>query len=205
MSKPTQRPYRIVAAVDDSDMAHAVVERVLDAAGRHAPAEVHFLRVVAPQRETLRANETTVDAAHDAVEALVKSKVEDFGRSADQSDWTVRVHVAAGRPAEEILEMAADVEADVIVMGRYGRKDHRRDRIGSVPTAVLAGASCPVLIEQTTDYGMHERPDDVCYSCVETRRTSNGERWFCEEHARGAHFRSTTLIASAYYPLHGGR
>jgi nucleotide-binding universal stress UspA family protein len=200
-----QRPYRILAAIDDSDMAHAVVERALDAAGRHAPSEVHFLRVVPLGRESLRGNEGAVDAAHGEIEEIVKSKVEIFGNAADQSGWGVRVHVAAGLPTEEILEMAADVEADVIIIGRFGSHDHRRDRIGTIPAAVLAGASCPVLVEQTTDYGLHERPDDACYTCVETRRTSNGERWFCDDHARGSQFRSTTLITSAYIPTHGGR
>ena len=198
------RPYRIVAAVDGSDLADVVVERTLDIASRRGRADLHFLRVVEIGRRSLRSPDGAIDVAHAEVEALVRAKLEVFGSApADQSNWSVRVHVAAGIPAEEILELAACVEAELIVLGRWGNEQRRRKKIGSVPTRVLAEASCPVLIEQSTDYEFHRRATDACFACVEARRTSVGERWFCAEHAGGAEFRSTTLIAQAYTPMHG--
>ena len=204
MTDPDYRPYRIVAAVDGSDLADVVVEHVLDIASRRGGTDLHFLRVVEIGRRSLRSPDGAIDAAHADVEALVRSKLEVFGEApADQSSWSVRVHVTAGIPAEEILELAACVEADLLVLGRWGSEQRRRKKLGSVPTRVLAEASCPVLVEQSTDYEAHRSAHDTCFACVEARRTSAGERWFCAEHAGGGEFRSTTLIAQAYVPVHG--
>jgi nucleotide-binding universal stress UspA family protein len=58
---------------------------------------------------------------------------------------TVEYRVAEGRAAEAILEAAADVHADLIVMGTHGRSGLGRALMGSVAEAVNRGAVCPVL------------------------------------------------------------
>jgi nucleotide-binding universal stress UspA family protein len=50
-----------------------------------------------------------------------------------------------GDAAEEILQVADDVGADLIVMGTHGRTGLGRLLMGSVAEAVLRRASCPVL------------------------------------------------------------
>jgi nucleotide-binding universal stress UspA family protein len=47
--------------------------------------------------------------------------------------------------AEEILGMADEIGADLIVMGTHGRTGPRRLLAGSAATAVVRGAHCPVL------------------------------------------------------------
>lgn len=53
--------------------------------------------------------------------------------------------VQRGEPAAEILKAAADVAADLIVMGTHGRGGLSRLALGSVAEAVLRKAPCPVL------------------------------------------------------------
>lgn len=47
--------------------------------------------------------------------------------------------------ARAILEAAADLKADLIVMGTHGRTGFRRLVLGSVAEEVLRAAPCPVL------------------------------------------------------------
>lgn len=55
-------------------------------------------------------------------------------------------HVRVGRPAEEILALAEEIDAGLIVMGSRGRGQLRRALMGSVSDSVVRHAPCPVLI-----------------------------------------------------------
>ncbi len=54
--------------------------------------------------------------------------------------------IAKGRPFEQIVHLAKDLEADLIVMGTYGRRGAERILIGSVVERVIEYSSCPVLV-----------------------------------------------------------
>lgn len=61
-------------------------------------------------------------------------------------DFLVRLHTATSEPGQAILQVAEDVDADLIVVGNRGM--HRRV-LGSIPNTVSHRASCDVLIVQT--------------------------------------------------------
>jgi nucleotide-binding universal stress UspA family protein len=50
------------------------------------------------------------------------------------------------RPADEIVEMAVEERADLLVMGTHGRGAVKRALIGSVASGVARRATCPVLL-----------------------------------------------------------
>jgi nucleotide-binding universal stress UspA family protein len=50
-----------------------------------------------------------------------------------------------GDPAAEIVRIAAEIEADLVVMGTHGRTGLARMFMGSVAEAVLRTSTCPVL------------------------------------------------------------
>jgi nucleotide-binding universal stress UspA family protein len=54
--------------------------------------------------------------------------------------------IAEGRPFEQIVHFAKDLNVDLIVMGTYGRKGAEKVIIGSVAERVIEYASCPVLV-----------------------------------------------------------
>jgi nucleotide-binding universal stress UspA family protein len=54
-----------------------------------------------------------------------------------------------GAPAEEIIRLAGEVKADLVVMGSHGRTGLRRLLAGSVAEAVMRAAPCPVLTVRT--------------------------------------------------------
>jgi len=61
----------------------------------------------------------------------------------------VKIHGKAGAPADAICEVAAEVDADLIIVGNKGMKGVRRV-LGSVPNSVAHQAPCSVLIAATT-------------------------------------------------------
>lgn len=57
-------------------------------------------------------------------------------------------HAAQGNPDDVILSTAAEVGADLIVVGSKGMRGARR-YLGSVPNSIAHGAHCAVLVVKT--------------------------------------------------------
>jgi nucleotide-binding universal stress UspA family protein len=64
----------------------------------------------------------------------------------------VTLHVKVGPPAEGITRLAAEVDADMIVIGTHGRRGLRRLVLGSVAEATVRLAGCPVLVVRPKDH-----------------------------------------------------
>ncbi len=62
-----------------------------------------------------------------------------------------KAEVVVGYAAEEILEIAAKEEADMIVMGTHGRKGIDRILFGSVAERVVKNSHLPVLTIRPSD------------------------------------------------------
>lgn len=84
-----------------------------------------------------------------ALDLPVEDPDADVSRLADiqPDDPTVRIarRLRRGEPAAEILAVAAEVAADLIVMGTHGRGGLSRLVLGSVAESVMRKAPCPVL------------------------------------------------------------
>jgi nucleotide-binding universal stress UspA family protein len=55
-----------------------------------------------------------------------------------------------GDPAGEIVRIAADEHAEMIVLGTHGRTGMTRLLMGSVAEAIVRRAPCPVLVYRET-------------------------------------------------------
>jgi nucleotide-binding universal stress UspA family protein len=60
------------------------------------------------------------------------------------------LHLAAGDPAQVIIETADKIGADLVVVGNRGMKGARRV-LGSVPNSVAHGANCSIAIIDTSE------------------------------------------------------
>ena len=61
------------------------------------------------------------------------------------TEVTPRIHFGEGEAITEVLEKAAKLKPDLIVMGTHGRRGAKRFFLGSVAEAVVRRAPCPVL------------------------------------------------------------
>ena len=76
-----------------------------------------------------------------------KEMLEQQVKRIEQSGGTVKeTHLREGRAAEEIVEVAEEIGAGLIVMGSRGHGRLRRALLGSVSDAVVRHAHCPVTI-----------------------------------------------------------
>ena len=83
-----------------------------------------------------------------AEKAMTTFVAEHFG------DVPVKAEVVVGYAAEEILALAENEKADLIVMGTHGRKGIDRILFGSVAEKVVKNSALPVLtIRPVTDEG----------------------------------------------------
>jgi nucleotide-binding universal stress UspA family protein len=168
MTTQPLRRFGIVVAIDLSEFSEIVLEHAIDQAARHDAPDLHVLTVV-------RTNADLEDAKQRLGE-LVSPALEEL----HSIDWHARLHVRGGRAHEEIANLAAEVRADLIVVGRFGLH-HRGSHLGSVASHVLDAAPCPTLVVGLTD----DSPDAIaaCPDCVAVRAASGGERWFCDAHS----------------------
>lgn len=77
--------------------------------------------------------------------ALATQRLEEWAAPARAAGSTVRAVVRDGNPYQEILSLAADERADLIVIGTHGRGGFNRALLGSVADRVVRLAPCPVL------------------------------------------------------------
>jgi len=137
---------KILLAVDDSRFSDAALEAVI---ARVSPrdTEVLVLHVVEPITITPPPEmapsytpelEIPVKEAHELVEREVR-KLRDAG-------FKARGEVETGDIRGKILDTAADLGADLIVLGSHGRKGVQRFLLGSVAENVARHAHCSVEI-----------------------------------------------------------
>jgi len=86
------------------------------------------------------------DAQRKWSEQALEARVEELRRRGIKASWRVQV----GVPFEEIVRIAGDEHADMIVMGTHGRTGLNRALLGSVAERVIRLASCPVLTVRQT-------------------------------------------------------
>lgn len=135
----------IVACVDGSDLAPAVVDRAVEYA-RRREADLHVVHVFQPPM-TIYALEPGLAGEAEELEAAERDAV--WGPLAERLDgssypWTrVDLH---GYPVTQIVEYAKETGADLIVIGTRGRGELASFILGSTSHGVIQQAPCDVLV-----------------------------------------------------------
>ena len=119
----------MVIALDDSEYSEIVLEHALDLAVRHDMTDLHFVRVVPHEADVEIAGRKLATQLLEGFETIRESP----------GDRRARLHVRVGNAVDEIVRFAADLQADVLVVGRFGA--HKRHR--SFASAIVDAAPCP--------------------------------------------------------------
>ena len=182
-------PYCIVVAVDYSDLSALAFERALELAAERSDAEVHAVNVLSPYESRFGAEVSAAALAEATAElhAYIETKVEAF-REKHGSNHTKRVkrvvaHQRVLSPGHEIAQLAADLNADLVVIGTHGRRGVARALLGSVAETTVRFAPCPVLVVRPKALPPAiPAIEPPCPRCVETRRATSGAEYWCEQH-----------------------
>src|SRR5688572_7310598 len=81
----------------------------------------------------------------DATREQALRELERFAKPARETGLGVDLVVRAGRITDEIVDLASELPADLLVMGTHGRGGFKRWALGSVTEKILREAPCPVL------------------------------------------------------------
>jgi nucleotide-binding universal stress UspA family protein len=140
-------PTTILLATDGSEEAQLASTTAADLAQK-TDSELHVLTVgpdyplyelpehPAEFQDVLRENRRR---AKEVLEQQAK-RIEESGVSVKET------HLLEGRADEEIVELAEEIGAGLIVMGSRGHGRLRRTLLGSISDAVVRHAHCPVTV-----------------------------------------------------------
>lgn len=150
------KPYVILVGMDFTELANRALREAFELASRRELSEVHVLCVVPDASSQPRhglssywttAEESVRDGVFESLRAHVQTHLDEL--VAEQRGVRVpdRVmsHVCVAIPAQGILQIAEELDASVIVLGRHGHRDGAAG-LGSVAESTVRDASCPVLV-----------------------------------------------------------
>ena len=143
----------IVVGTDGSDTATQAVRQAVDMAGA-VGAKLELVSAYAPvSDQRLRAERR--DAPEDVQWAInpkedVEATLDGAAEIARGVGVEVEKFARRGDPADAILDVAEESNADLIIVGNKGMTGAKRFLLGSVPNKVSHHAPCSVLIIRTT-------------------------------------------------------
>jgi nucleotide-binding universal stress UspA family protein len=151
-------PRSVVCPVDFSDASRGAL-RYAAVVANYFHAELTVLTVTDPllteAAELSGAAEHLPDAVNKELSRFVKKSFDGV-----VTPETMKLTVATGKPAVEILRFAREHPAHLIVMSTHGLTGVRKLFFGSTTERVLRETTVPVLLVPALDHGP-ARPDDV--------------------------------------------
>ena len=139
---PVGRFERFLVASDGSEFSAAAVREALRMAGK-CGAQVHLMSLVATGVEHEGLGESILKHEMESAQAhldQIKAQAEDAGVACE-------THLIQGDQVDrEIVDLAERIRADVIVMGRRGRRGLASLMLGHATAQVIGQAHCNVLV-----------------------------------------------------------
>jgi len=187
------RRFVLVVGVDFSKTGDLAFDRALELGVATPGSEVHVVNVVRTygagvQLELPGSPGFTSMSLAEAAEQLrhyAEHRLQLFAKERTVADgaWPRLVtHVRLDAPAEEMAQLAADLEADMVVVGTHGRRGLSRVLMGSVAEGVVRLSPCTVLVVRPKIVSEAAHIEPPCPECVKTRRDTHGQEFWCPEH-----------------------
>lgn len=177
---------RIVVGVDASDLGTGALSYALDMAVAQPHTEVHAIRVIEPMVDPLvgaiPSTRDELDVLKDLLHEAIQREIRNRG---ELKVAAVVAHVAIGAPARAIADLAAQLDADTVVVGTHGRRGLKRALLGSVAEEVVRVAGCPVIVVRPKEHPADARAPEIeplCPECAKVRAETNGKQLWCAQH-----------------------
>jgi len=152
--------YRIVVGIDFGPSGDEAFRMAMEL-GREIPnSELHLTAVVIEHSQSPSASRIAADErqADDAVKRLNEyMEAQRVGYAGDAFSRPVLQHVRLGAAAEALAQVAADVDASMIIVGTRGAKGLARLILGSVSERLVKLAKVPVLVARPKDFSGLEK------------------------------------------------
>jgi len=165
------RRFVVLVALDDSEHVHEILRAGAKIARGMPGGELHLVHAVenlppavslVPPPTGMGVSRREILAAARAYVAALASEVRGY------FGGHVTTQIALGKARAQILLAAAQVQADLVLVGTHGRRGVPRMLLGSVAEGVVRGATCPVLVVRPKDYSAVEQ--------IETQQATTGDQ-----------------------------
>ena len=144
---------RIVVGTDGSDTAAGAVAQAVEIA-KAMGSKLYVVSAFVPSEPVVdraEAVEIPADVQYSTGPRQGVTQVLDAAAgAAEAAGVEVETHPREGDPADALLDVAEEVNADLIVVGNKGMTGAKRFLLGSVPNKISHHAPCSVLIIRTT-------------------------------------------------------
>ncbi len=148
-------PTKVLLATDGSEEAQLATRTAADLQQKTG-SELHVVHVFGiapvvppfyPEAPDLQGEALEEEAEEQISELRAREVLEvEVGKVRSAGGTVVEAHLIEGRIAPEIVALAEEIGAGLIVMGSRGHGGIRRALMGSVSDAVVRHAHCPVLV-----------------------------------------------------------
>ena len=142
-------PTKILLATDGSKEATLAARTAADIAQK-TESELHIVHVkgvmvyIDPSSERISiAHGSAEETARREAQEILDTQVEQIEAAGSK---VAQTYVRLGRPAEEIVILADEIDAGLVAVGSRGLGGVRRLLLGSVSDSVVRHAHCPVLV-----------------------------------------------------------
>jgi nucleotide-binding universal stress UspA family protein len=180
----------VLAAINESPLEREVVRVAANFARAIPGGELHLVKVVEDMPPPVSVVPAPLGLGVTTAEivAAARKRLDDVsGEARAQYSGRLVEHLAAGSAWKQILQLAIDLQADLLLVGTHGRTGIKRAVLGSVAEAVVRRASCPVIVVRPKDYHSSVPPEiePACPDCLRAQRETNGARLWCDQHVGG--------------------
>ncbi len=148
----------VVVGMDFSELGHRALDEALALAQTRPATQLHVVHVASGYGPMLRIDlpDDVRTVSPKEAEAFVKEyiarQVTEWATKSGHAGVAAEAHLRVGAASEEVVKLAADLSADLIVLGTHGRTGMTRLLLGSVAEAIVRKAGCPVLIVRPKDH-----------------------------------------------------
>ena len=192
--------YILLAAIDESAAAAWVIEAARQQARAIPGIEIHLAHAIEPLAAPAVALGGAMITLPSSSELMKQGReyLERWAVALGGENHTVRTHLLVGDPGGEVLKLAGEVEADLLVVGTHDPGRIERLLFGSVAERLVRAAPCAVLVtrQKRPDVANVPAIEPVCPQCQEAREKSGGEQMWCARHSEH-HPRAHTYGESA--------
>lgn len=140
---------RIIVPVDFSDCSRRALEYAIATAGAHKSrlTVLHISEESFVEPYINAANsEEEADEIMKEIDQVTKTRYDEFLKTVDLGEVEHEKLLMKGVPETEIVEIAMEQQADLVVMGTYGRAGIKHILIGSTAEEVVRAVHCDIII-----------------------------------------------------------
>lgn len=154
---------QILVAFDFSDSAELALQHALTLSLEPVERDFHFIVAVDPHKGLgLRQGEVINYQYTEEVQALATEHISNaIAKLQLGGEISMIVHVRIGDAVTQILGIAEEIGASLILIGSHGRKGVERVLLGSVSERVVREARCPVLVARARGYADVQRTEII--------------------------------------------